>query len=154
MCYKRTSLSLLNRRKKKKFCKFYRIGFLMIQRSETNKILLFLQRNLKFTCVKNWLNRLQHPFYAGSHMLTLHHVATELVSKGHEVSVDIDVFVVVVVSLFPCFPRFKQTQIVIIQSQSCLTDSKSRALRYPFTQLKVLLILFVKRPPRTLLAKL
>lgn len=28
---------------------------------------------------------IMHPFYSGSHMLTLHHVATELIRKGHQV---------------------------------------------------------------------
>lgn len=27
-----------------------------------------------------------HPFYGGSHVLTLHHVAEALVNRGHEVS--------------------------------------------------------------------
>ncbi len=29
---------------------------------------------------------IMHPFYSGSHVLTLHHVAESLVKKGHQVS--------------------------------------------------------------------
>ena len=30
---------------------------------------------------------ISHPFYSGSHVLTLHHVAEALVSRGHKVCI-------------------------------------------------------------------
>ena len=35
---------------------------------------------------------IMHPFYSGSHVLTLHHVAEALVNRGHEVSQSIFCF--------------------------------------------------------------
>ena len=51
----------------------------------TNSIVLWLLQFLTLVLGDNYL--ILHPFYSGSHVLTLHHVAEALVTRGHKVKI-------------------------------------------------------------------
>ena len=50
-----------------------------------NKFLILLILQYFTLLVKSDNFLIIHPFYSGSHVLTLHHVSEALISKGHKV---------------------------------------------------------------------